>query len=399
MTLMAAAEQLVYTTANMRGRKGYQVVARSGGVADETESELGPHFIPPGVRPDDFVESHSLVELAGGDVAYCHARNIGPGHDGRRDTLCSHVVVVSRGDFAEIGCDTRALAPLHPGRRRVRGVLPPVDLGSLRAPPAPASGEAGGMEPVFAAALGVLLEGGRVAVPSGDPTMAQKFLALLPPSARLVQFSSVAPAGAASAGRYAHCRLVFYPPGRRLGSSSGFRIVAAGSSARPIAADGALGRAAVHYAKVALGGDMRRLERIQRRFEGVPALSGRDRMVLACAYEQFMECGDEPARAELAEDAFSAVKKLDPPAFSTYFDAIKDYVKPYRDAAKAFQSEPGRSSDLFNAWFDSFPLAIGMRMFNAFVDSYSSRGRGAEAATDDRRGGGGGVAHSGSAGT
>lgn len=110
---MAAAEQLVYTTANIRGRKGYQVVARSRGVADEAESELGPHFVPPGVRPDGFVESHSLVELAGGAVAYCHARNIGAGHDGRRDTLCSHVVVLSRGDFAGIGCDTRALAPLE----------------------------------------------------------------------------------------------------------------------------------------------------------------------------------------------------------------------------------------------------------------------------------------------
>lgn len=270
----------------------------------------------------------------------------------------------------------------------MRGVLPPVDLGSLRAPPAPAPGKAGGMEPVFAAALGLLLEGRRVAVPSGDPKMAQRFLALLPPSARLVQFSSVAAVDAASAGRYAHCRLVFYPPGRRLGSSSGFRIAAAGSSAS-IAADEALGRAAGHYAKLALGGDARRLERIQRRFEGVPALSGRDRMVLACAYERFMECGDEPARAELAGDAFSAVKKLDPTAFSAYFGAIKDYVKPYRDAARAFQSEPGRSPDLFNAWFDSFPLAIGMRMFSAFVDSYSGRGRGAEADTDDHRGGGG----------
>ena len=362
-------------------------------MADKTESELRPHFIPPGVRPDDFVESHSLVELAGGDVAYCHARNIGAGHDGRRDTLCSHVVVLARGDFAGIGCDTRALAPLHPRRRRVRGVLPPVDLGSLRAPPAPAPGEAGGMEPVFAAALGLLLEGKRVAVQSGDPKMAQKFLALLPPSARLVQFSSVAAVGAASAGRYAHCRLVFYPPGRRLGSSSGFRIAAAGSSSAPtIAADGALGRAATHYAKVALGGDRRMLERIQRRFEGAPALSGRDRMVLACAYERFMECGDEPARAELAEDAFSAVKKLDPPAFSAHFGAIKDYVKPYRDAAKAFQSETGRPPDLFSVWFDSFPLAIGMRMFNAFVDSYSSRGHGAEAGTDDSRGSAGGAA-------
>lgn len=270
-----------------------------------------------------------MVELAGGRVAYCHARNVGAGHDGRRDTLCSHVLVLSRGDFAVIGCDTRALAPIHPGRRRVRGVLPPVDLRSLRAPPAPAAGEACELGPMFASALGLLLlllGGERVAVPSADPTMAQKFLALLPPSARNVQFTSVAAAaGAGAAARLAHCRLAFCPPSKRFGLPSGFRIVDARSS--PLgASDGALGRAVRHYARAALDGDMQRLGRMQSRFEAVPTLSGRDRMVLACAYERFLECGDDTARAEHAEDAFSAVKKLDPPAFSTYFDAIKDYV-------------------------------------------------------------------------
>ena len=384
---MATAEQLVYTTGNIRGKKGYQVVAKSRGIAGEDESRLRSHFLPLGTRPEDLVESHSLVELTGGRVAYCHARNIGAGYDGRRDTLCSHVIVISQDDFAVIGCDTRALVSLHPGRRRVRGVLPSVELESLPMLPTPLPTEVGDLEPVFASALGLLLGGDRVAVPSGDPTLAQKFLALLPPSSRPVQFSSAATIKAVSAGKHAHCRLVFYLPGRGLGSPSGFRVAAAGSGT-PGAGDGAFGRAARHYAKVALSGDVQRLGRIQRRFEGIPALSGRDRLVLACAYEQFMECGDESAKVEPAEDAFSAVKKLDPPAFSAYFGAIKDYVGPYRDAARAFQSEPGRSSDLFSAWFNSFPLAIGLRMFSAFVDSYS-RGRGAVTTTADCRDGDG----------
>ena len=383
MTTMTVAKQLVYTTGNIRGKKGYQIVAKSRGIPNEVESELRPHFLPLGVRPEDLVESHSLVDLTGGSVAYCHARNVGAGYDGRRDTLCSHVTVFSRSDFAAIGYDTRALAPLHPGRRRMRGVLPSVDLRSLRAPPAPSPGEAGGLEPVFASALGLLLGGERVAVPSGDPTMSQKFLALLPPSVRPIQFSSATTIKTVSAGRHAHCRLVFYPPGMGPSPSSGFRVATAGSDA-PGAGDVALGRAAHYYAKVALGGNMQRLGRIQRRFEGAPALSGRDRLVLACAYEQFVECGDESAKVEHAEDAFSAIKKLDPPAFSAYFGAIKDYVVPYREAANAFQSEPGRSPDLFSVWFDSFPLAIGLRMFSALVDSYS-RGFGAVTNTTNCR--------------
>ena len=378
------AEQLIYTTANVRGKKGYQVVAKSRGIDDGIESFLRPHFIPPGIRPEDLAESHSLVELKGGSVAYCHARNIGAGYDGRRDTLCSHVLVVSKPAFAEIGYDTRALAPLHPGSRRLRGALPPVELDPSSAPPPPSHADVRALKPVFAGALRLLLDGERVAVPSGDPAMAQKFLSLLPPSARLVQFSSVA----ADAGRQAHCSLLVYPPGKKPRPSAGFRAVAEGDgSDRGGAGDEALGRAVRHYAEVALGGDRGRLGRIHDRFEDAPSLSGRDRMVLASAYERFLECGDGSSKRECAEDAFSAVKKLDPPAFSRHFDAIKDHVGPYRDATDALRRDPGRSSDLFGAWVNSFPLAIGARMFCAFLDSYSRGGAGGAAPADPAGGG------------
>ena len=321
VTVNVKAEQLIYTTANVRGKKGYQVVAKSRGIDDGIEASLRPHFIPPGIQPESLAESHSLVNLEGGNVAYCHAKNIGAGYDGRRDTLCSHVLVVSRSAFAEIGYDTRSLAPLHPGNRRLRGILPTVELDPPSMPPPPSASDVRALGPVFEAALLSLLGGERVAVPSSDPEMAQKFLSLLPPSARLVQFSSVA----ADASRQAHCDLLFYPPGKKPRQSTGFRVVTGERGSDPAdAGGGALRRAVRHYAEVALGGDRGRLGRIQDRFEGVPSLSGRDRMVLACAYERFLECDDELSKRECAEDAFSAIKKLDPPAFSSYFEAIKD---------------------------------------------------------------------------
>ena len=363
------AEQLIYTTANVRGKKGYQVVAKSCGIDDRIESSLRPHFIPPGIRPESLAESHSLVDLAGGNVAYCHAKNIGAGYDGRRDTLCSHVLVVSKSTFARIGYDTRSLAPLHPGSRKLCGVLPPVELDPSSTPPPPSPSDVHALRLVFAGALRSLLDGERVAVPSGnDPELAQKFLSLLPPSARLVQFSSVS----ADAGRQAHCSLLFYPPGKKPGPSAGFRVIAGGNGPDPSdAGDGGLGRAVRHYAEVALGGDRGRLGRIQDRFEGSPSLSGRDRMVLACAYERFLECGEGSSKRECAEDAFSAVKKLDPQAFSRHFDVIKDHMGPYMAAANKLRLDAGRPPNLFGAWLNSFPLAIGARMFSAFLDSYN----------------------------
>ena len=60
---------------------------------------------------------------------------------------------------------------------------------------------------------------------------------------------------------------------------------------------------------------------------------------------------------------------------------------PYRDAADALRRDPGRPSDLFGARVNSFPLAIGARMFCAFLDSYS-RGSAGGAAPADPAGGG-----------
>ena len=363
---MAEAEQLVYTTANIRGRKGYQIVAKSRGVTNEIASALRPHFHPPGIRPDCFKESHALVELAGGRVAYCHAKNIGAGHDGRRDTVCSHVLVLEREGFARLGCDTRVLATLHPGRRRVRGRIPAVKLDPLRRPPAADAKDLGA---VLRGVLWLLLSGERAAVESDDPTAAPRLLSLLPPSARLVQFSSVS----VDADRQRDYRLVCYPRGKRPRPSSGFKVVAPGSAPR-CDGDGALWRAVDHYAGAALNGNARHLESIQDRFEAVPSLSGRDRMVLACAYERFTNGAGESLKRECAEDAFSAISKLDSPAFSSYFDTIKDYVGPYRRASDMFGSDPQRSADLFTAWRSSFPLEIGASIFLAFLKSFSSGG-------------------------
>ncbi len=44
---------------------------------------------------------------------------------------------------------------------------------------------------------------------------------------------------------------------------------------------------------------------------------------------------------------------------------------PYRAAADKFRLDAGRPPNLFGAWLNSFPLAIGARMFSAFLDTYS----------------------------
>lgn len=338
-------------------------MAKSRGITEEIASALRCHFRPPGIKPGDFKESHSLVELAGGKVAYRHARNIGAGYDGRMDTVCSHAVVLDKENFAKCGCDTRGFAALHPGNRQMRGILPSVRLDPMRRPPA---ADARGVGTELRGVLWLLLSGERAAVESDDPTLAQRILSLLPPSARLVQFSSVS----VDAGRQCHCRLVCYPRGKKPRPSSGFRI--ASPAFEPADdCDRALWRATVHYAKTALDGDASHLRRIQDRFEALPSLSGRDRMVLACAYERFLNGADDALKAVCAEDAYPVISKLESPAFLPYFETIKDYVEQYKRATDTFALYPLRSPDLFSAWLSSFTLEASARTLLDFLKSFN----------------------------
>lgn len=119
------------------------MVAKRRGISSATESSLRHHFHPRGVWPEDFRESHTLTVLGDGLVAYCHARNIGVGYDGRRDALCSHALVLASDAFKEHGYDTRIPDPLHPGSRRVRGELPAVEI-VQGGPPSPKLGRVSG---------------------------------------------------------------------------------------------------------------------------------------------------------------------------------------------------------------------------------------------------------------
>ena len=180
------AEQLIYTTANVRGKKGYQVVAKSRGIDDGIESFLRP---PPPSSPGNPAGGPCGVALPRG--AQGRQRGVLPReeHRGGVRRQEGHAVQPCPGRLQARLCRDRvrhegpgaaASGEQEAARRPPPGRARPV---KRAAPPSPADVRA--LRPVFAGALRLLLDGERVAVPSGDPATAQKFLSLLPPCARL----------------------------------------------------------------------------------------------------------------------------------------------------------------------------------------------------------------------
>ncbi|CAI9830780.1 hypothetical protein IBTHAUMO2_1090010 [Nitrosopumilaceae archaeon] len=288
-------DQFVYTTADIDGRLGYQVVARSSGITDEMVSVMYGYMHPAGIEPNRFKESRSLRLLDGGPAIYCIARNAGAGHDGRPHTLYCHAFAVDAAEFAASGYDTRVFDVLYVEDKGARGTLPHLDL-ELDPKPAGSGHDAR----CLAAALAPLFQGQRTAIVS-DGRLLQDLLRMLPPSIRLVPFSTLV----IQPDRQPEYRLVACPDIVRYRLPKDFAIV-------PPVDDPP--EDVSYYAGIAAGGQQDRMDGIQRMFDsqGLPGLEGlglacdRDRHALAPAAERPAIAARILRRAwDLGDEAFT----------------------------------------------------------------------------------------------
>ena len=169
----------------------YGITARSPGVDDRTVGLLDGNLYPAGVDQGRFARSVSMIVLDE-KVALTQARNAGDDSEGRPNSIYSHTVLVDRGDFESIGCDTRVVAMQCP-RAEQAGSVGPLEIKRLDL----------GMDLASARRLGLarlhpflesMFSGRSVAIGGlDDADLLPGLLSLLPPPLRLVPFTSMLP--------------------------------------------------------------------------------------------------------------------------------------------------------------------------------------------------------------
>lgn len=190
---MTRVEQLVYTTGHFDGSPGYHVKAKSPGISGKTISDLDPYMLPAGIDPKNFKCSRSMVLVRdGAQVAYSLTRNIGCGPDGRPDALSSHTLILDVKNFGDLSYDTRRLDALFTNSLPSTPLLPSLEV----APDAdiqPDGGFVRSEAPLLTRILYAIVREKGVGVRGvSDVRLIQAALGLLPPSLRLVPFSTCA---------------------------------------------------------------------------------------------------------------------------------------------------------------------------------------------------------------
>lgn len=280
---MARIEQFMFTAAEIGGRRGYQAVARSAGIDDDTIDDLSWYMYPAGIISSNFASSRSLLEIPGGRVAYIAAGNAGIGYDRRGDTICTHVLVMDAADFGAAGYDSRALDPLCAPDMQARGVLPAIEADPAPLPAPPADGR---IMDVLGTCMAALLAGRRVALLADGAGIIQDMLRLFPGSSRLVPFSTVVE----RPEKQPRYRLMSVPRTVPTGIPGDIEVVRPGGG-REIPEDVA------YYVRLLRDGRMDEAADVGRMFDEAPGPDIMGRLGLACDRLRHAEAGPpDPVR-------------------------------------------------------------------------------------------------------
>lgn len=258
----------------------YGIAARSPGVDDRTLRLMDGHLYPAGVDRRAFARSASLLTL-GETVAFTQARNAGRDSDGRPDSIYSHTVLIDRGDFEAIGCDTRVIAAQCP-RDEQAGDVQPLEIGALDL----------GMDFASSRRLGLaglrpfiesMFSGRGVAIRNTDDAdLLPGLLSLLPAPLRLVPFTSLLPH---SLRRHPYKLVQTSAPRPLQGEHT--VIDTSGGGPPGAAASTLLGKCAGRLARMVADGDEEGIGSLYGEIGGLSGLDYRERLCVAAGARMY----------------------------------------------------------------------------------------------------------------
>lgn len=305
----------------------YGIVARSPGVDDRILRLMDGHLYPAGVDRRAFVRSVSLITL-GETVAFTQARNAGHDSDGRPDSIYSHTVLVDRGDFEAIGCDTRVIAAQCP-RGEQAGDVQPLEMDALDLGVDFASARrlgSAGLRPFIES----MFSGRGVAIRNADDeALLPGLLSLLPAPLRLVPFTSLLPR---SAHRHPY-RLVQTSALRPIQGEQTV-IDASGGGRPPPAASTLFGKCAEHLARAVADGDEEGIGSLHGEICGLSGLGYRERLCVAAGARLY-----DSGMLRSAAWAGRLARMLDaaPPGRAASYIGRLDRFLPEGDRARCLQ--------------------------------------------------------------
>lgn len=339
---MLKIEQFIYTTADINNKKGYQIVAKSDGIKNNTLDSLEIYTYPIDVEPAKFKESRSLVLLDNDLVAYSITKNVGTGYDGRENSIYNHTFIFTRKNFKDHDYDSRILNELYLEDKDVRGILPTLSVDPPKLLPPLMTKN---MENILENVLASLFENKKTALVIDDVNILQDILLLLPRSLRLIPFSTLVIDPKKQPGY----DFISNPDLNRSNIPKNFRIITLDE--QPPAADTEFKESMWYYSELIRNQDYDKIEEIQNRFETQQGTNNENKINLICNYIRYNDAVDKKDKTLYAEKILKNLKQFDQKTFSHYFKEIKDSLDRYNRLKREIPDEVNSSMSFMEAIF------------------------------------------------
>lgn len=124
---MIQCQHFIYTTASLKDKSGYQIVAQSNRILPELFTKLQGNFLPVGADPTNFDKCYMFFVFRD-DVVFSTIKNIGVGFDGRNNTLYNHSIVIKKTNFLKIHNNPKILSKFFIEDYSLKGDLVPIEI-------------------------------------------------------------------------------------------------------------------------------------------------------------------------------------------------------------------------------------------------------------------------------
>ncbi len=319
---MLVFDQFVYTAASTSSKSGYQFIARSSGISEEIISQLTQYVFPLGIDSSKFKESRSLLMLKKNKIAFSKVRNIGIGYDGRSDTFYNHTIVMDYDDFKKLDNDSRVLENLYIENPTLQGNLAQLKIESQKIPLSLEGVDS--LKSILPETLLALFNKDKLAIfDNQKPYLIQKILGLVPPSVRLISFSTLVN----DIEKQSKYDFIITDRFNRSLLDKKFKIIDPLEKIDPSILKNDNFEESVNYIlELIYSKQITALNNIYNEFENIPSSDFRTKITMLVFLEKMYTIPDKTKKQDFAYVILNCLKKFDENTTLIYFNKIKEFL-------------------------------------------------------------------------
>ncbi len=321
---MLHSQHFIYTTASLKDKSGYQIVAQSKNISPQLLSKLSGNFLPVGVDPTNIKKCYMFFVFEN-DVVFSTIKNIGVGFDGRNNTLYNHSIILSKDDFLKIHNNPRVMSEYFIDDYSMHGNLDPLIINEQDIKNYDLSFFSNWPKTILENVFDGIFNNKKIALSGiSDDQFLLNLISILPKSLRLKSFST----GISDSNKQTMFDIFQINPDVIFNKNHNYEIIHV-SKLRPIYthdADTVFERSIKFFTDLIKNQHEKSLESVNMLFDEIIDVSDVNKLKLTTYFERVKTISDDSTKQRLSIEIFTMLDNFEINTIGKILPTIKNFV-------------------------------------------------------------------------